>query len=104
MLSPRALCFLILTIGVTSTASAAEIIFNRDLPSSLNVNSAGCANGSNVAWENQIFMGNYFIVGDNIDLSFTPNSQGQWFIDSISVWEVANTPISSATSAFPPAG
>ena len=95
---------LALAIGVSPAASAAAIIFDRGLPNSNNVNNAAGANRSNISWLNQVFMGTNFMVGDNIDLSLTPNSAGQWLIDSISVWEVANTPVSSATSSSPPAG
>ena len=94
---------LALAIGLAPASSAAAIIFDRGLPNSTNVNSAAGANQSNVSWGNQVFEGTNFMVGDNIDLSLTPNASGAWLIDSVSVWEVANTAISSSTSTSPPA-
>jgi PEP-CTERM motif len=93
-----------LASGLAPTASADALIFDRGLPDSTNVNNAAGANRSNVSWGNQISNGNYFMVGDNIDLSLTPNTTGGWVINDIRVWEVANTEIGSPTSTSPPAG
>jgi hypothetical protein len=83
---------------------SATTIFSRPLPDSTNVNNGAGANRSNVTWANQVSGGTVFLVGDEFDLSLTPNPFGAWRIDSISVWEVANTGISSATSISPPVG
>jgi hypothetical protein len=103
-ISAIAAWLLALAIGLAPTASADSVIFDRGLPNSTNVNNAAGANRSNVSWGNHIFNGNYFMVGDNIDLSLTPNTIGGWVIHDIRVWEVANTEIGSATSTSPPAG
>ena len=91
--------------SLVPSASASTIIFQRGLPSSTNVNSAAGANQSNISWGNQSANGTVYLVGDDIDLSQSPvpNSTGSWSVDSISVFEVANTPISTSTSTTPPA-
>lgn len=85
-------------------ASASPIIFTRALPSSTNTNNAAGSNRSNVSWGNQVFNGTYFMVGDDIQLAFSPiTGTGGFNIDSISVFEIGNT--ASACSTCPaPAG
>jgi hypothetical protein len=41
-------------------------------------------------YQNQTNMDGTFLVGDDADLSLTPNSSGEWLIDSVTVWDVAN--------------
>ena len=65
---------------VFASAVNAATIFDR---SPNGVNEFGYVNQTDMS-------GNMFLVGDDADLSLTPNSSGEWVIDSVTVWDVAN--------------
>jgi len=75
---------LVLTLGLTNSASA-SVILDRGLPDSTNVNDGAGNNRSNVSWISGFTAGDYFLVGD--DFKFSNDGT----VDSITVYEVANS-------------
>jgi hypothetical protein len=80
-----------MSVGGSSPASAAQLVFDRGLPTT-NLNNAAGASRSNVAWGDG---GTTFSMGDN----FTLSAPAHYLIDEIRVWVVGG-PASPAANAF----
>src|SRR5579862_4583978 len=74
----------VVLVSLGGSATAAPIIFERQLPTTTDINNAAGANRDNVNWLSGFTSGTYNIVGDDFSIN------GGATLNTLTVYEAAN--------------